>query len=451
LERLPLSRDKVSSPNLIAWGLADAFVSGPWQLDDMVERGGRALGRRPRWLRPLAQRVLDAHGSGGRPAPDWVAAFLSQDSALLRACERNRLALSTGRWLAPVMAPAPGPPSSWTVPAITTPAELAKRLGLTLAELDWFADLQRRERTQPAGPLRHYVYLWQSKRNGSSRLIESPKPRLKTLQRRILEEILAPIPPHEAAHGFRRGRSVRTFVAPHVGRRVVLKLDLRDFFATITMARVAALFRTVGYPEAVARALAGLCTNSVPSDVWNDPGGPVDPFDRTRTRRLYLYPHLPQGAPTSPALANLGAFSLDVRLDGLARSAEARYTRYADDLVFSGGRRFERSISRFQVQVAAIALEEGFALNFRKTRAMRQGVRQQVAGVVVNAWPNLARSDYDALKATLHNCVRHGPEGQNHERQDDFRAHLAGRIAHVAALNPARAERLRMLFDRIAW
>jgi hypothetical protein len=214
---------------------------------------------------------------------------------------------------------------------------------------------------------------------------------------------------------------------------------------------VTALFRTAGYPEAVALTLAGLCTNSVPFDVWNAPGGPADPFERTRTRRLYHFPHLPQGAPTSPALANLGAFSLDVRLAGLARSAEAEYTRYADDLVFSGGRAFERSVHRFSVHVGAIALEEGFAVNFRKTRVMCQGVRQRVAGVVVNERPNLARPDYDALKATLHNCVRHGPDCQNRDARGDFRAHLAGRIAHVAALNPARAERLRALYERIVW
>jgi RNA-directed DNA polymerase len=82
---------------------------------------------------------------------------------------------------------------------------------------------------------------------------------------------------------------------------------------------------------------------------------------------------------------------------------------------------------------------------------MSQGVRQRVAGVVVNERQIVPRSDYDALKATLHNCVRHGPDGQNRESHPDFRAHLAGRIAHNVSLNPARCERLRALFDRIAW
>jgi hypothetical protein len=82
---------------------------------------------------------------------------------------------------------------------------------------------------------------------------------------------------------------------------------------------------------------------------------------------------------------------------------------------------------------------------------MRPGVCQRVTGVVVNAHPNVGRDVYDLLKATLHNCVRHGPAAQNRAGHSDFRAHLAGRVAHVTMLNPARGDRLQALFDRIAW
>ena len=169
------------------------------------------------------------------------------------------------------------------------------------------------------------------------------------------------------------------------------------------------------------------------------------------SRRLYRQPHLPQGAPTSPALANLAAYRLDARLAGLARAAEANYTRYADDLVFSGGEAFARSIARFPTHVAAIALEEGFAVQHRKTRVMRQGVSQRAAGVVINQKINMPRDDYDRLKAILCNCVRHGPHGQNREGVADFRAHLAGRVAHARRLNPGRGQRLLRLFEQIAW
>jgi len=349
------------------------------------------------------------------------------------------------------MGPAAGPPSTWTVPEIVTTAALADHLGLTTAELDWFADLRGLGARAGPGPLRHYDCRWVAKSSGSARLIEAPRPRLKAIQRRLLDELLTPIPPHDAAHGFRAGRSVRTFAGPHVGRRVVLKLDLRDFFPSIGAARVAAIFRTAGYPEPVARALAGLVTSRVPPDAWVHPDAPAHGPEAWRLRRIYGSPHLPQGAPTSPALANLCAFRLDARLAGLATSAGANYTRYADDLAFSGGPDFERSVARFHIHALAIALEEGFAIHPRKTRVMRRGGRQRVAGVVLNARLNVARGDFDALKATLHNCLVRGPEGQNRAGHPDFRAHLAGRVAHVGMLNPEKGRRLREIFDRIAW
>jgi RNA-directed DNA polymerase len=196
--------------------------------------------------------------------------------------------------------------------------------------------------------------------------------------------------------------------------------------------------------------LTGLCTNRVPDEVWHNLG----PEERSRSeedRLRYRTAHLPQGAPTSPALANLCAYRLDCRLDALARSLDAAYTRYADDLAFSGGAEFERGARRFQVVVGCIALEEGFELQMRKSRFMRQGVRQQLAGVVVNAHPNLRRAEYDRLKAILTNCVRHGPTSQNRDGHADFSGHLTGCIAYVSMLNPARGGRLRTLFDRIRW
>jgi len=436
--------------NTVARQLADILAEAPWRLDDVVSLGGGALGRRPRWLRPLVRRLL-ARFPDGRPTVARVAGFLLADDAFRRYWHREPFGLSFRPRPAPAMAPAAGPPSTWPVPAIPTLTGLADRLGLGPGELDWFADRGGLERTTPEGPLRHYAYHWRPKRNGSTRLIEAPRPRLKGLQRRLLDEILAPIPPHEAAHGFRPGRSVRTFVEAHAGREVVLKIDLRDFFPSIVGARVVGLFRTAGYPEAVARALAGLCTNRVPSMLWRRPDAPVPGPDAWRTRQLYRGSHLPQGAPTSPALANLCAYRLDCRLAGLAASAGASYTRYADDLAFSGDGAFARSIARFLVHAAAVATEEGFAVQHRKTRVMRRGARQALAGAVLNDRPNIPRDDFDALKATLHNCLRHGPEGQNRVGHADFRAHLAGRIAHVATLNPERAGRLRAIFDRVAW
>jgi retron-type reverse transcriptase len=442
---------------VLARGLAEAFLAGPWDIDSLVERGVRVLRRRYRWLRPVAERVITAYPNLPRPRVARLAGFVWEDHRFQSAYHNQKLKLRFTAWQPPEMTPALGSPASWPVPAIATPTELAEFLKLALNQLEWFADCQAREGDERDEPLRHYRYRWVGKRtpSGSLRLIEAPKPRLKQIQRKLLDEILLAIPPHDAAHGFRPGHSITSFVEPHIGQTIVLKMDLRDFFVSITSARVIAIYLTAGYPEAVARLLTGLCANTVPLSVWNQSASEWSDLARSsaswRDRRQYREPHLPQGAPTSPALANLVAYRLDARLAGLARTAEAHYTRYADDLVFSGGESFAKTIARFPTHVAAIALDEGFHIQHRKTQVMRRGTRQRAAGVIINQKMNIARDDYDQLKAILCNCARHGPESQNRAGVADFRAHLAGRVAHVTRLNPERGQRLTTMFDRIVW
>lgn len=432
--------------------LASALVCGRWEINELVERGGDALGKRWRWLRPLAQRLVLALGENRRPSRCRVLKFLRQDSGFRRACRKHDLRPSGLQRRRPQMAPAMGQPGTWDLPPLVTVGELADWLELRAEELDWFADRRQLERSLPPGPLRHYRYYWLSKRlGGSARLVEAPKPRLKAIQRRILHQILDGIPPHAAAHGFRQSRSIRSFVAPHAGRPVVLKADLKDFFPSISKPRVAAVFRTAGYPEDVAQVLASLCTNVVPDDVWEGFPQYGGVSDRWRHEELYRQPHLPQGAPTSPALANLCSYRLDCRLDGLARSLGGQYTRYADDMLFSTPQMPVRAVHRFHATVCAIVSDEGFQVNGRKTRVMCQGVRQSAAGLVLNQHANVARDEYDRLKATLHNCVRHGPGSQNRDGRPDFRAHLEGRVEFVESVNPTRGQRLRAVFERIEW
>ncbi|WP_229503014.1 reverse transcriptase family protein [Pseudoduganella guangdongensis] len=348
----------------------------------------------------------------------------------------------------PQRPPAPGWLAALALPELATVGDLAAWLGEPVAALDWFADQWRLDGPAQT-PLQHYHYRWVPKRSGGWRLIEIPKERLRRLQQRILRQLLDRVPPHPAAHGFRRGHSCLTHATLHAGQRAVIRMDLKDFFTSVQPARIHALFAKLGYPPSVAGTLARLCVNRAPHGVLRDRQGDVAlPWSE---RQALKTPHLPQGAPSSPALANLCAYRLDLRLAALARTLGASYSRYADDLAFSGGEEFARAAARLHIQVAAIALEEGFRVNTRKTRLMRAGARQQVTGVVVNAHPNLARDEYDRLKAMLTNCVRHGPATQNRAGHADFRAHLAGKISHVRMLNPQRAGRLQAVFDAIRW
>jgi hypothetical protein len=341
-------------------------------------------------------------------------------------------------------------PHDWPIAPIPSTPELAAVLELSDGQLAWLADVRSLERTVTAERLRNYRYAAVPRRSGLPRVIEAPKLRLKEVQRWILREILDHVPVHEAAHGFVRGRSVIDHAGRHAGQNVVLRLDLSDFFASVSAGRVFGIFRTLGYADPVAHALTGLTTNVVPQHVWSvvhRAAGSAPVPAKFRLGRALATPHLPQGAPTSPALANLAAFRLDRRLGGLAASQGLRYSRYADDLTFSGARLRGRGAG-MEAIVATIIRHEGFALNRDKTVLRTRAARQSVCGIVVNAAPNVTRAEYDRLKAILHNAARHGPASQGTAAD---RAHLEGRIAWVASLNPARGEKLRRRLEQIDW
>jgi hypothetical protein len=435
----------------LARALALAFLAGPWTAGEMVARGRAALGEagrgRVRWLTRLVRRMLAAFPAAPIDCDDELAAALAADRAMRGLYRRG---LRARRWLIPEasMVPVEGAPAAFPVLPLPSPADLSSALGLGHTELAWFADEQRLNARAADTKLSHYHHRWVAKARGGWRLLEAPKPRLKRIQRWLLDNVLAPIPPSDVAHGFVPGRSVRTFVAPHVGRALVVRMDLEDFFACVSRARIAALFRRVGYPRRVAAALAGLCTAPTPERVLVEhPRDGIDLGQRFLTNARLRDAHLPQGAPTSPALSNLAAWRLDRRLGALASGFGATMTRYADDLAFSGGAAFGRNLRFFVARVGAIALAEGFRINHRKTRVMRQGRRQTLCGVVVNDTANLPRGERDRLRAILHNVARFGLASQNREGRPDFRRHLEGRVAWAASLNPGAGNRLRRLLD----
>jgi len=437
-----------------ALAMARAMMAGPPRVDGLAARLQACLGRKAAWYRPLAERVALLPGEHWRAATpqalnrlaDMVEADDSFEAAWL-AHERPQvrhyfLELPGG------MQPRPLGLDELELPDWPDVPALSRWLGIPAAGL-WRLTLAReRQRRQPLGQ-QHYRSQLLPKRSGGFRLLEVPEPYLMALQRKLLDAVLNRVPPHEAACGYTPGRSVLDHARAHAGQAVVLKFDLQDFFASVRHSRVHALFATLGYPAAVARALAALCTLATPEPVLR----------RLHQAGSLSWPqlqclrdaHLPQGAPTSAALANLCAFRLDLRLDGLAFALGARYTRYADDLVISGGPELRGLAERVERWVGRIALEEGLALNHRKTRCQTAGRRQSVCSIVVNQRPNLPRDEFDRLKAVLHQCVQTGPAAQNREGHADWRGHLQGRVAWAAQLNPAKAERLQGLLAQIDW
>ena len=413
-----------------------------------VLRATFQLGSLARGLDAFAARTVSWTSTSPQPRLKVLVQQLESDRLVHRMLERYGM-----RQLPPISSPARMRPFSGThtQPKLETTVDLADWLRLDLEQLLWFADLHDRNGSGSNPLLSHYTNRILAKPFGSIRLLEAPKQRLKSIHRQILEDILTPISLHTAVHGFCKGSSILTFASPHIAREAVLKLDLQNFFPSISGPRVQALFRTLGYPEPVADLLGGLCTTTTPRRIWRNTGLELSTEELQRARVLYARPHLPQGAPTSPALANLCAFRLDCRISGLSKAAEVAYTRYADDLAFSGDAQFVRKADRFVRHVFRIIYEEGFSPHPRKTRLMRPSVRQHLAGLTLNVHPNQPRRDLELLEAIFTNCVRYGPETQNRDQHPDFRSHLQGRVSFATMVNPVRAVRLRALYQQISW
>jgi hypothetical protein len=280
------------------------------------------------------------------------------------------------------------------LPALAGVEVLAKALGLSIPRLRWLA-YHREVDTST-----HY-HRWQvPKRDGTLRLISAPKPELKAVQRWITREVTEHLPVHGAAHGFVTGRSIVTNARVHAGARIIVKLDIRGFYPTVTMRRVKGLLRRAGLGEQVATVMALLATESPREEV----------ITHGRTHYVALGPRsLPQGAPTSPSITNALCLRLDCRLSGLARKLGCRYTRYADDLTFSWHGGAASRVGTLLRGVGMIVRAEGFEIHQKKTRVMRSGARQKVTGLVVNQVPvdqptaRVPRKTVRELRAAIRN------------------------------------------------
>jgi retron-type reverse transcriptase len=320
------------------------------------------------------------------------------------------------------------------LPALSTPADLAEALGLSIPKLRWLAFCNE------AATRIHYLQFSVPKKSGGSRTLSAPHRTLGEAQRWILREIVGKLPVEPPSHGFTTGRSILTNAQPHCRQTVVVNMDLEGFFPSIGFGQVRSVFQQAGYSPAVATILTLLCTEYPRREVIYDGGkyyvatGPLG---------------LPQGACTSPALSNQVARRLDRRLGGLAAKLNLAYTRYADDLTFSGGAEFEGRVGYLMARVRHIARDQGFSVNEAKTRVLRQGNAQTVTGLVVNDRPGVRRAEVRRLRAILHKASTEGLEAQNIQGRENYLAWLRGKIAFVQMARPETGAKLRAELDSI--
>lgn len=314
------------------------------------------------------------------------------------------------------------------LPALSTPAELAAALKISIKQLRWLAF-----HTEVASRT-HYIQFTVPKRSGGLRTLSAPHRKLAKVQQWILRTILDKLATQPAAHGFVKSRSILTNAREHAGKQIVVNCDLENFFPTITFPRVRAVFQRCGYSPAVATLLALLCTEA--------PRKQVQYAGQTYYVAIAAR-GLPQGACTSPALSNQVARRLDKRLQGIATKLNLAYTRYADDLTFSGNEEFQERTGYLLARIRHIAQDEGFAVNEAKSRILRRNTSQEVTGLVVNERPKVPRKTVRRLRAILHGARKTGLAAQNREGRTHFHSWLRGMISFVAMSQPALGVKLQ--------
>jgi RNA-directed DNA polymerase len=304
---------------------------------------------------------------------------------------------------------------------VFTKSHLAHLLTVSPERLHWLADDTRG----------HYTCFSVKKRDGGAREIFAPKPDLKMVQRQLLDDLLHRVRLNSHAEGFRKRRSILTNAKRHIGKNAVIKMDVKNFFPSITFARVLGMFVSLGYPRQVALLLTRLVTHKG---------------------------RLPIGAPTSPAISNIVCRRLDRRFSRLGEKAGFDYSRYADDITISSNNKDVNNMIPFFKEILR---EEGFEVNEAKMRILRSGGRQKITGIVVNKKPNLDKNEIRKLRAVIYNCshkdLRHeAKRWAEHEKclnnprsysLREFQSSLRGKIHFVRMVNPETGKRLLEQLD----
>jgi|SRR3989304_3456550 len=224
------------------------------------------------------------------------------------------------------------------------------------------------------------------KKSGEPRTISQPSKKLKGLQSWILVNILNELKVSSSCKGFEKGSSTANNAEPHKGANTILTLDLKDFFPTVKRNQVYSIFKAVGYNKTISTILTNICT-----------------FEGA----------LPQGSPCSPKLANLSAWSLDVRIQGYVGKRGISYTRYADDLSFSG--LSPEKVVKIIPMIKVIIENENFVVNPSKTRVAGAARAKRVTGLIIsNDTFGIGKQKYKDLRAKIHHLTL--PEEQTNEK-----------------------------------
>jgi RNA-directed DNA polymerase len=311
------------------------------------------------------------------------------------------------------------------LPNFKTTLELSKSIGIDLNKLRFLSYSRK------VSQYSHYIRFKLVKKSGGFRNISAPTKQLKEVQYWILNNILNKIKIDDNVHGFTKNKSIVTNAQNHVNSDVIINIDLENFFPTINYKRVKGMFINLGFSENISTILSLICTEPTIEEVT---------FDNKKYFISNSERYLPQGAPTSPAITNIICRKLDKRINFLAKKFEFNYTRYADDMTFSGNNDALKNIGKILKYSESIINEEGFKINAKKTKILRKNTSQEVTGIVVNKKMNVDKKTLKKFRATLHQIENSGFEGKNWNDSKDLLSSITGYANFVNSINPDKGK-----------
>lgn len=257
------------------------------------------------------------------------------------------------------------------------------------------------------------------------REITAPSLKLKLRQRWILDEILKKMPLSECCHGFVTGKSIVTNAEKHIGKKQILTVDIEDFFPSIKIEQIIQIFKAIGYSKSAAARLADICC-----------------FEG----------QLPQGAPSSPCLANLRCREMDHELLQISKKYGLTYTRYADDMTFSA----DMDLLFLFPIIAEIIKKYGFSINNNKTRIFKENERKLITGLLVKEdGLKIPKKFKRRLKQEIYYCKKFGVsthlENIASSKSVNFKEYLYGKAYYIKMVEPQTGEYFLKQLDEIQW
>lgn len=271
---------------------------------------------------------------------------------------------------------------------------------------------------------KNYTSFFIPKKSGKWRKIEAPNDRLKEIQCWIKEKILEKLELSESAKGFRKSINILDNAIIHTNKKIVLNIDLKDFFPSIKYDQVFKVFYYAGYTKEVSHLLTKLCTNN--ENV------------------------LPQGAPTSPILSNIVCYKLDKRLSALSSKIGANYSRYADDITFSGN----KNIVNFLFLIRKIINEERFIINEDKFRILYSNGKQTVTGLTVNKKVSVDKKLLKELENAIYFINKYGQADHMKHIECDrafYKEHIYGIAYYVNMIDKDEGQKYINRLNQLNW